>query len=435
MCLSAMFITRKFQRYVSGKRVMSKKSRCVITVCSLLLFWNFYYIFQASYNEEYIFDSYYNLTDISSRNITYEDNIKYVLYLSPYMSSATWDYYFEYGLQPFKECKYNKCFVTRYGKSLRLQKFSALIYDAFYDNNYHRVPRTRTSQQMYIYMNTHAPSYMKLNEKLFLLGNMFFNWTMTYRLDSDLVILNGYIEERKTKYDIPSIKSLKNKSGAAWFTNDCDDSNSKREVLVKELKTLFKVDIYGKCGKLPCVDRCYEMIEKKYKFYLAFEKYYCKDYVTEELYNILQREIVPVVYNWRMENTFLPPGSTINVEDFDSVNELAAYLNYLDKNEHEYAKYFEWKKEFVVFSKKNNMSVFKTTLCELCRKLHEPIISSIYNDLYTWWFGREGSTCKVGERLPLLVKDLLFSRKVNNKQKSNVYKNTEVDIMFGNKTQ
>ncbi|KAF2884913.1 hypothetical protein ILUMI_21284 [Ignelater luminosus] len=381
---------------LSEKRVVS----CIIIVGSILLFLNFRYITQVPYNEKFVFGTYYNVADISSYNISYDNNIKYVLYWSPYMNT-TWDYYTPtgYGIQPFKECKYNKCFATRYVKALPLEKFSAIIFDASYYNNQRVVPPTRTRQQVYIYMNMYAPGYMKLNAKLFLLHDIIFNWTMTYRPGSDLVVLYGYTEERKTKYDIPSIELLKNKSGAAWFTNDCDDSDSKREVLVKELKKFFKIDIYGKCGQLPCTDlhaRCYEMIEKKYKFYLVFEKYCCKDYITEELYNTLQRDIVPVVYNWGIEHASIPPGSVINVDDFDNVYELAAYLNYLDTNEHEYAKYFEWKKEFVVFSKENNRASFKTSLCELCKRLHEPKILPVHHDdLYTWWFGRQGSTCLV----------------------------------------
>ncbi len=38
----------------------------------------------------------------------------------------------------------------------------------------------------------------------------------------------------------------------------------------------------------------------------------------------------------------LPPHSYINVDDFRSIRELAAYLKYLDRNDTAYAAYFAW---------------------------------------------------------------------------------------------
>ncbi len=55
--------------------------------------------------------------------------------------------------------------------------------------------------------------------------------------------------------------------------------------------------------------------------------------------------MVPIVlgaYKEDYEST-LPPHSYINVDDFRSIEELAAYLRYLDRNDTAYAAYFAWR--------------------------------------------------------------------------------------------
>lgn len=46
----------------------------------------------------------------------------------------------------------------------------------------------------------------------------------------------------------------------------------------------ISVDIYGKCSNLSCpsATKCWETIEKNYKFYLALENSNCRDYITEK---------------------------------------------------------------------------------------------------------------------------------------------------------
>ena len=59
-----------------------------------------------------------------------------------------------------------------------------------------------------------------------------------------------------------------------------------------QLQKFFPVDIYGACGEMECVreegDKCWEMVEQKYKYYLAFENSLCGDYVTEKLFDAMK---------------------------------------------------------------------------------------------------------------------------------------------------
>ncbi len=93
--------------------------------------------------------------------------------------------------------------------------------------------------------------------------------------------------------------------------------------------------IFGKCGE-PCPtfnddgtwlsEDCIQIVSKKYKFYLAFENSFCKDYATEKFFKVLPYDIIPVVYGYGSYSTYVPKSGYINGLDFPSVKHLAEYL-------------------------------------------------------------------------------------------------------------
>lgn len=128
----------------------------------------------------------------------------------------------------------------------------------------------------------------------------FFNWTMTYRWDSDMVSPYGYIApngsvplhpsaDQMIHYlstRNPTINYAQGKMKmAAWFVSNCA-SHSRRMEMVRELKNYIDVDVYGDCGTKVCPRKheedCRLMAAQKYKFYLSFENSLCLDYVTEK---------------------------------------------------------------------------------------------------------------------------------------------------------
>nr|CDS30043.1 alpha(13)fucosyltransferase [Hymenolepis microstoma] len=71
--------------------------------------------------------------------------------------------------------------------------------------------------------------------------------------------------------------------------------------------------------------------------------------------------MVPIVlgaYKEDYENA-LPPHSYINVDDFASIQELAEYLQFLDKNDTAYAQYFAW-------TKHGRITMLNRPDCRLC---------------------------------------------------------------------
>ncbi|CAH1788859.1 unnamed protein product, partial [Owenia fusiformis] len=145
----------------------------------------------------------------------------------------------------------------------------------------------------------------------------------------------------------------------------------------------IKVDIYGKCGTRICPRNCLEFLGVRYKFYLAFENADCQDYVTEKVWrNSFKFNMVPIVRGRRNNfKNILPPYSYIHTNKFDSHEELAQYLKYLDNNDDEYNKYFEWRKTFISF----NSAQFPY-YCSLCRQLHmNKGQKKWYNDIWKWY--------------------------------------------------
>ena len=229
----------------------------------------------------------------------------------------------------------------------------------------------------------------------------FFNWTMTYRLDSDIVNRDSYgfiVPRRRTlasKYPIThsgdmtlverkdpsSSKPSSKKKLAAWFVSNCVTS-SQREDYVKELSRYVPVDIYGKCGKMACTDRnqCREMIRTDYKFYIGFENSLCSDYVTEKLTMALLLDAVPIVMGGVDYTRFAPPHSFIDVNDFGSPKLLANYLLLLNATHSLYERYFDWKRDFDVHLNT------KQGWCHLCKMAHQDQLpQKTYDDIFQWW--------------------------------------------------
>lgn len=252
-------------------------------------------------------------------------------------------------------------------------------------------------------------AFRPFNYRHFVQTDGFYNWTMTYRLDSDIPRPYRLVVDRSTNKTVgPSSDPrwiepppderfhvdykifTQKKRMVAWFVSHCN-TVSKREDLARYLnnyvqvidhysfsiwlytQSIFneldlQVDVYGKCGKLQCNREkgdCYEKVEQDYFFYLSFENSICKDYATEKLYEPMRKFVIPIVYGGCNYSNFAPPHSVINVQDFESTRDLADHLIFLSKNFREYRKYFHWKDYYRIEGSA------KSTACKLCEALHD----------------------------------------------------------------
>lgn len=275
--------------------------------------------------------------------------------------------------------------------TIPVEDFDAVvIHDPMWPRKHER-PAKRSPHQRYVFWTQESPGFHRHMSAWQGLKD-YFNWTMTYRWDSDIVHTYGYVVPLNTGRKEPMINYAQGKTRmAAWFVSNCNATG--RSEYVRRLQRYVDVDIYGRCGNLTCPrsedDSCRKMLEAKYKFYISFENSNCLDYVTEKLFDNLQLRVVPIVMDLNGNYARLaPPGSFINALDFPTVQTLADYLLLLDRNDTLYNQYFEWKDRYEV---RNKPEQIRQWLCRFCSLLYEDT-NKVYHDLNEWWV--KGSRCQ-----------------------------------------
>ncbi|XP_050668751.1 alpha-(1,3)-fucosyltransferase C-like [Leptidea sinapis] len=335
-------------------------------------------------------------------------NLKYILQWTRRFS-APFDFMGE-GNSAFiqNKCKFTNCYVTDDTQYfLDHREFDAIAFNS--RDVIHlwpfQMPQHRSPKQKYIFGGMESPDFFPAcSENL----DGFFNWTWTYKLDSNFRW--GYI----TIYDLnenvvgpkidmiwpikmePISEELKVKlsiktKAVAWFVSHCKTKRRREEfvaVLSDELeKWGWTVDIYGACGPLSCPrsdsSSCFKMIEEQYHFYLSFENSFAEDYVTEKLLTALNNYAVPVVFGGADYTRFLPEGSYLNALALGP-EKLAEEINDIMANKTKYYDYFRWRNHFVY---KSTEKLDVCNLCEWLNKDDKVNEVTVWNDFRTWWNG------------------------------------------------
>ena len=220
-----------------------------------------------------------------------------------------------------------------------------------------------------------------------------FNWTMTYRLDSDIVYKYANVLERQNKTNIANknyerlVEEKVNK--AVWFVSHCR-TKSRREHYVREMQKVMEVDIFGGCGvEQPCpkqsknIDECVEQTALKYKFYLAFENTLVEDYITEKVFKWFNRDIIVVVRGGSNYSRILPPGTFVDAGDFKSPIKLGKYLVELAQDKERYTDYLKRKDNYYSTTKLVPAQEANCKLCEYLNNLDSH--RKNYNNIIEWW--------------------------------------------------
>lgn len=226
------------------------------------------------------------------------------------------------GQETFNErrCPVKNCFVTWNRTYLCdvTQYDAILFYSHIVSKSLTPTPSKRTAEQYYVFVSPEAAGHNQVYHKKY---KNFFNLTWTYKLNSD--VFYGYIQVENKNGDIigpkevmhwPKLEEMdpisdkvreklnSKKNAVAWFVSNCHARCGRFGVAIKIQKELAKynmsVDIYGRCGTKTISENitAWELVERDYYFYFAFENSINEDYVTEKLLNALQHYAVPIVY-------------------------------------------------------------------------------------------------------------------------------------------
>lgn len=242
---------------------------------------------------------------------------------------------------------------------------------------------------------------------------------MSYRRDSDIWAPYGrkiLLPTSKHNYrkimigDIALDKLIAKKSKLSVTIPSTCNTTSQREKLIQK-KVGSCLDVLGPCGSgnasgpIPCnsksngtrdrehCNKFWRKLAGKYKFFLAFEDSLCKDYITEQFWQALEFGMVPVVYGGASYSRIAPPQSYITVKDYESLKELMKFLRKTGKDKNEYAKYFDWRRNYIV------ERAWSRPLCDLCKMIanHKSgkwKIDRTYENLRDWWHFQPGGENK-----------------------------------------
>ncbi|XP_066979603.1 alpha-(1,3)-fucosyltransferase 7-like [Macrobrachium rosenbergii] len=297
-------------------------------------------------------------------------------------------------LDPFRFCSVKNCQLVT--KDVFSEKADAIIFHLHRTNRASTYPSRANFNQRWIWLTDESP-YNTLyfaEDKDISNYNGIFNWSMSYRMDSDVPVPYGrtvrMTDKEASKYEKVDYFNIKAKLAAAMLTN-CESTNN-RTGYVRQLRKYIDVDIYGICfGIKWCQGHLNRdcVLLNEYKFFLAFENSNCKDYITEKVWwQSFQKGAIPVVMGTKTEDyrKYLPPNSFIHVDDFQSPYHLGKYLMYLEHNRTAFMEYHAWRSHFKVLNEHSYYGSNSHHYCRVCEALnYNDPAPTVYNYMELTW--------------------------------------------------
>ncbi|CAG9112859.1 unnamed protein product [Plutella xylostella] len=362
---------------------------------------------------------FYRASDTTTKSPDDDDHLKIILlWIPPKCVDCSPLNNFKRGRRIFEQhnCEYTNCHIMKshsFYNDIDFKEFSAILFSGRTITHTPKedLPTTRNPSQVYVFVQLESNTRYPVCEKRY---DDFFNWTMTYRLDSTIPWTYFVVKNKTGAVVAPSnsvswVKDMepisikfqyeldsKYKLAAAYISN-CEDS-SRRLFFIKTLNQELQrynteVDVFGDCGKLKCPKNekttCLKKLKNKYLFYLAFENSLATDYVSEKVLNAYHYLTVPIVYGMANYTRFLPPGSYINGLELGP-KRLAAAMNSAFENRTQYYSYFSWHNHYTIEDNYKNANV----ACDLCAKLNTNNRTERTRHFRRWWNPSLNTKCQ-----------------------------------------
>ncbi|KAK7479885.1 hypothetical protein BaRGS_00028875 [Batillaria attramentaria] len=341
------------------------------------------------------------------------NEFKVVLLWTDFFGSSTW----REENDPFPACPVSTCELTT--DKERVAEAAAVMFNARSLNDPSQLPPEHPPWQagsVWTLHNSEPPYFTFLDLPLY---DNVFNWTSSYRTDADIyspyggyvkkepppppsddndygddvisklvsIVKNSTADENASDVNQEDVQDVgtpdvygMHDSLLYWMASNCRD-RARRYVKVAKIARYLPVDTYGQCGTMQCQPRtqeCEQMLSR-YQFVLAFENGYCRDYVTEKLWDAYFRYQIPIVSGGADYSKFAIPNSYIDYDNFSSVEELVDHILRVSSDRDLYNSYFEWM---------NHYAVVRTPVanwCQICEALHDKGRQpQVYSDLVGW---------------------------------------------------
>ncbi|XP_034109184.1 alpha-(1,3)-fucosyltransferase C-like [Drosophila albomicans] len=216
----------------------------------------------------------------------------------------------------------------------------------------------------------------------------YFNFTMSYRLDSDIRLTEYYFSsltlQTVIKFEQPDrnfmmnteMKStlrhrLEGKEFLAGYISFNDSYTTRSQIVYLEnLQQHMNLTDIQNCA---IVNDC-----SSYKFMLIFEPTSCPDFVNSHILEAMLNFVVPVVISPGNISQLVPPGSYIDGADFVSPERLAQFLIKVSAESHLYAQYFWWHSKY-------QLNQIREPYCSICAALKKPKRQRQPEEFSKWW--------------------------------------------------
>ncbi|KAL7732754.1 hypothetical protein ACLKA6_005897 [Drosophila palustris] len=224
------------------------------------------------------------------------------------------------------------------------------------------------------------------------LSEFYFNFSMSYRLDSDLLWSEYYFSTLQTvhravkEFEQPDRNFMKNVTDhlasvlrfrlqlknllAVYMSYEVNDYTDSQGVYLEELRKHMDLNVIQTCHEL---DECLP-----YKFMLVFEASACPDFVHSQVYMALANFVVPVVISSGDISQLVPPGSYVSSDDFSVPERLAQYLIKVGSQPHLYEQFFWWHSKY-------QLHQIRQPYCSLCAELKKPRRERKPEEFQKWW--------------------------------------------------
>ncbi|XP_022831167.1 alpha-(1,3)-fucosyltransferase 9-like [Spodoptera litura] len=217
-----------------------------------------------------------------------------------------------------------------------------------------------------------------------------FNWSMTYRSDSDIPVPYGrtvllpkpVLSEYNTMAELTTLipnwdRKRANKTAAVLMLN-C--GIKARNDYVKELRKYINVDVYGRCSdknelRTSCPGNFHSDCDPiaEYLFYLVLENTSCYQYLTEKVFHhAYSKGAIPVIFGPSRGDveSLLPPNSYIFADADTAIQNLAKDIKAVASNVDLLLSMHTWRNHFEVINEHGYFGTKSYHLCRVCEALN-----------------------------------------------------------------